>query len=374
MKILQFGKFYPPEIGGIETVMFDITEQLNSNGFSCDVLCSSPIYKDETHKIKNYTVFRTKSFGKLFSTSITPKMIFKLREIICDYDIVHIHLPDPMANLALFCANKSGVKVIIHWHSDIINQKLLLKLYTPLQNWLLNRADAVIATTPNYITSSEFLNTYKHKCVAIPIGIDGDKLTYTNTEVESIRGLYRNKHIIFALGRLAYYKGFSYLVESAKYLSDDFVLLIGGSGDLHDDLQRLIHQNKLGEKVKLIGRIEDSVLGNYYQACDVFCLPSIVKTEAFGVVQIEAMSFGRPVVATKIEGSGVSWVNQHEVTGLNVIPKCPHSLAKAFQSILFSNDKYRSYSKNALERFQMHFKREQMASEILKVYSTVMKI
>ena len=128
MKILQLGKFYPPSIGGIQLVMYDITETINKNkDIECDVLCSNDVNLYTEEVINNYRVFRTKTFGTYFATSATPQMIFKLRNIISEYDIIHLHLPDPMANLALFFANTKNKKVILHWHSDIIKQKYIKK-------------------------------------------------------------------------------------------------------------------------------------------------------------------------------------------------------------------------------------------------------
>lgn len=368
MKILQLGKFYPPNIGGIETVMFDITELLNTKNIKCDVLCSNDTYKYSEEIINNYTVYRTKTFGKYFSTSITPQMIWKLKEIVNNYDIIHVHLPDPMASLALFFINPRKQKIVLHWHSDIIKQKFLLKLYEPLQNWLMKKSDVIIATTPKYMQESKYLQKHKNKCVSIPIGIDSDRLQYIDEEINSLKKIYNKKHIIFSLGRLAYYKGFKYLIESAKYLSDDFIILIGGNGELKSELEDFIKKERLENKVKLLGRIEDNKLGNYYKLCDIFCLPSIIKSEAFGVVQIEAMSFGKPIVATSIEGSGVDWVNKHKISGVNVEVKNAKSLAIAFETIMVDNETYDFYSKNAIDRFNTYFKRENMVDKIIKVY------
>lgn len=368
MKILQFGKFYPPNIGGIETVVYDVTEVLNSQGIQCDVLCSNDKNEYREDKINGYTVYRTPSYGIYFSTSITPYMIKKLREIINNYDIVHVHLPDPMANLALFFSNLKNTKIILHWHSDIIKQKLLLQLYRPLQNWLLNRADKIIATTPKYIEESSALNKYKEKCVSIPIGIDAERLIWQDKKVHEIKNTYQNKKIIFSLGRLAYYKGFEYLIDSANYLDDDFVILIGGSGELKCSLEEKIKNENLNGKVFLLGRIENEDLGSFYKACDLFCLPSIVKSEAFGVVQIEAMSFGKPIVATKISGSGVDWVNKDSVTGINVDIKNSEQLALAFKKILVNQKLYKELSQNSLFRFNKLFLREKMVESIYALY------
>jgi len=371
MKVLQLGKFYPPDIGGIETVIYDITELLNQKGIKCDVLCSNSarIYKEEL--INGYKVFRTKSYGKIFSTSVSPQMIFKLREIIGNYDIIHIHFPDPLANIALMLSQHKNKKIVLHWHSDIIKQKKLLYFYYPFQEWLLKRADKIIATTPKYIEGSQYLQRYKYKTVAIPIGIDKKRLKTDEFLVNKIKSKYQNRKIIFSLGRLTYYKGFEFLIKAAKYLNKESVVLIGGQGELKDQLIKLIKNNNLQNKVYLLGKIPYNELGSYYAACDVFCLPSIARSEAFGIVQIEAMSFAKPVVATKIPGSGVDWVNVDKVTGINVKPANEEELAKGINQILTDNNLYKKYACNALRRFEKYFTRTKMCNDIIKIYNSL---
>jgi len=366
MRVLQLGKYYPPDIGGIEKVMYDITEALNEKNIKCDVLCSNSINEYKEEIINGYKIYRTKSYGKFASTSITPQMIFKLREIISDYDIIHVHFPDPMANIALMLSNHKNKKIILHWHSDIIKQKNLLKLYLPFQNWLLKRADAIIATTPKYIEESKYLQKYKEKCVSIPIGID--KIKSNKNEILKIKNRYSNKKIIFSLGRLIYYKGFEYLIKAAQYLDNEYVILIGGTGHLKDILKKIIIKNNLENKVKLLGRIKDEEKGNYYEACDVFCLSSIEKSEAFGIVQIEAMSFGKPIIATKIKGSGVDWVNENGITGINVESKNSKAIAEAIKFLTNNKEIYNQFSYNAKYRFQKIFTKEKMIDSIINLY------
>ncbi len=181
------------------------------------------------------------------------------------------------------------------------------------------------------------------------------------------------KKIIFSLGRLVYYKGFEYLIDSAKYLSEDYIILIGGIGPLYKELDNKIKLLKLENKVKLLGRIEDNDLGNYYEACDIYSLSSIVKSEAFGIVQIEAMSFSKPVIATKIKGSGVDWVNKHKESGINVNPKNGEELANAIKKIISNHNLYKKYSQGAKNRFEENFNREIMVESIYKLYSELLK-
>ena len=365
-KVLQLGKFYPPDIGGIESVMQDICDGINARGLICDVLCSSSSYNFSYEILDSRArIYRTKSFGKLASTSITPQMIFTLQKLIKAYDIIHLHLPDPMANLALFLSDIREKIIILHWHSDIIKQKYLLKLYSPLQSWLLQRAHSIIATSPKYALESAFLHPYRDKCVSIPIGIDDIapsplESTLPQHPAQSKRG---EKKIIFALGRLAQNKGFTYLIQSAQYLPDEYEIHIGGDGALHSKLEALINEHKLSHKVKLLGRITRDKLARHYQQCHIFVLPSI--QESYGVVLLEAMSFGKPIISTKLSPSGSDYVNAHNVSGLVVPPRDPAAIAQAISEI---ERDYERFSRDARARFLQLFTSEKMLDSIYELY------
>lgn len=217
------------------------------------------------------------------------------------------------------------------------------------------------------------MKNFQNKISVIPIGIDNSYLNVSLETVVNIKNLYKNKKIVFSLGRLTDYKGYKYLVEAAKELDDDCIVLIGGSGELKDELTNLVKENDLDDKVKFIGRVSDDDLGNYYRAADLFCLPSWNRTEAFGIVLLEAMSSGLPIVACDIEGSGVPWVNLDEITGYNV-PVCdPHSLATAIRKILKNPDLRKQFSNNCIERYKTQFDLKVMVDSVKSLYLTLDK-
>ncbi|RZJ31364.1 MAG: glycosyltransferase, partial [Chryseobacterium sp.] len=289
-----------------------------------------------------------------------------------DYDIIHIHHPDPMATIALFFSGYKG-KVILHWHSDILTQKYLLKLFRPLQTWMLKRSDLILGTTPVYTEYSKDLTRYKNKIETLPIGVLDQSAKYNIAFYEKIKSQYQDKKVIFSLGRLVPYKGFEYLIKSAKYLDDSYVILIGGKGVLQNSLKHLIEKENLSDKVKLLGYLDDEISYSYFKLCDVFCLSSIEKTEAFAIVQIEAMSFSKPIVATNIAESGVSWVNLHNETGLNVKTKDPESLANAIKAIIGDRSAYQRYAEASLRRFRKEFSRNKMAERAIEFYKNLLK-
>ena len=368
MHILQLGKFYPLR-GGVEKVAYDLTEGLPAYGMACDMLCAASAGKGGVTTIRpDARLITCRTWKKVAATMIAPTMITTLQRIKQDYDIVHVHHPDPMACLALYLSGYKG-KVAVHWHSDIQKQHLLLWLYRPLQNWLIKRAEKIIGTTPVYLTGSPFLRHTQAKTLCIPIGVD--PIQPDPAKVSAIQKRYAGKKIIFSLGRLVHYKGFENLIEAATLLGDDYVVLIGGTGPLSGKLQAQIQRSGLQQKVHLLGYLTDEERQAHYGACSVFCLCSIQKTEAFGIVQIEAMSCGKPVIATNIPQSGVSWVNAHGVSGLNVLPGNAAELANAIETVTKDEKDYKLYAQKARDRYESLFTKEQMIEKCLNLYKLV---
>lgn len=366
LRVLQLGKFYPVR-GGVEKVAYDLMVGLSERHIGCDMMCAASQGRSRILNINEYAnIICCHTWMKLAATMISPAMIFSLWKRCRQYDVIQIHHPDPMACLALFISGYKG-KVILHWHSDIQKQKFLLNLYKPLQSWLLRRADMVVGTSPVYLAESPFLRGVQDKSVCLPIGVEPMKPDAV--AVEAMRRKYAGKKIVFSLGRLVAYKGYTHLVSAAKYLGDDYVVLIGGTGALMDDLQRQIESLGLQEKVKLLGRVSDEDLPAYYGACDVFCMSSVQKTEAFGIVMIEAMSCGKPVIATNIPESGVAWVNAHGVSGLNVTPGNGRELADAIAAVVEDKEKYQKYAEGAEKRYWEMFTKEHMIDKCLKLYN-----
>lgn len=371
MKILHLGKFYAPFFGGIERVNYDIVESLNcETDFQLDELCFCHNVNSNEKWETSYKLIRVPIRGIKFSMPI-PKGYFRIyKNLRNSYDIVHIHVPNPLALLAplLFPGRP---KIIVHWHSDILKQKFLVKFLVPFQNMLLKKATKIIATSKNYAYNSDVILPFKDKVEIVPIGIDTDYLTTNPEDIKEIRNTYKGKKIILSIGRLTYYKGFSFLIEAAQNIPDDSIILIGGSGELRNTLEEQIKELGVENKVKLIGRISDSMIGAYFEAADLFCLPSQFKTEAFGVVLIEALSKGLPIVACDIPGSGVPWVNQNNVTGFNVPINNSLAISNKITEILSSPDLQEKFSKNAKERYESLFTKKVMVKKIADIYREI---
>ncbi|MCS6983560.1 MAG: glycosyltransferase [Leptospiraceae bacterium] len=372
-RVLQMGKFYPVR-GGVEHVMLLLSYGLHKKRVRVDVLTVSNKEGDanKTERVFDggVRIFLAHRLFSFLSVKFSLDLLFLARRLVKHYPLVHIHHPDPMAALALFLARaKKKQKIILHYHSDIVRQRLFMPLYYPLLSYLLRQSDVIITTSPIYRDSSPYLKGYRDKIKVIPIGIA--PLEEDKKLVRQIRKNFAQKKIILSVGRLIYYKGVEYLIVAAKYLPPNCVVIIIGEGPLFVEYQDLIKKEDLENKVFLLGRLEQKELASYYAACDLFCLPSVEKSEAFGIAQVEAMSFGKPVVATNIEGSGVPWVNEHGITGLNVEPRNPQQLARAIVEILEDKKKYDTYARNAKKRYNELFTLEKMTQDVLKIYREV---
>lgn len=357
-------------------MMWDLTKGLSRKGIDCDMLCA--VLMDNVDRVTAFAPHRkweeqviefnehgqcicVAAKRKMAATMISPAMVWWLRRHKGEYDIIHIHHPDPMACLALKLSGFKG-KVVLHWHSDILKQQGLLKFYEPLQNWLVRRADIIVGTTPVYAKESPYLKAVQDKVTYLPIGIE-DNLANPDRKTGG-----KDVKVAFSLGRLVEYKGYEYLVEAAKYLPDGYEVHIGGSGPLREEIETQIIDAGLEKKVKLLGHIPDDDVAAVYNSCDVFVLSSVMKTEAFGIVQIEAMSCGKPVVATHIPGSGVDWVNADGVSGLNVPARDPKALASAIVSICSDEERYERYCKDSRARYESLFSFDGMIDGALGIY------
>jgi glycosyltransferase involved in cell wall biosynthesis len=294
-----------------------------------------------------------------------------LNEIITDFkpDIIIFHYPNPfVASFLLKILKHHGeIKFVVYWHLDIIRQKLLKVFFHRQNQKLLKRADRVIATSPNYIEGSKWLQTVADKCTVIPNCINLERMNVdfkTEQRAAQIKADYAGKAICIAVGRHTKYKGLKYLIEASKYLDDNFIVLIGGEGELTESLKAEAKDDK---KVVFLGKLHNEDLVSYYLASDIFAFPSITKNEAFGIALAEAMYFGKPAVTFTIPGSGVNYVNLNGVTGI----ECPNSDSKAFADAIkkLANDEAlrKQYGEAGRQRVQELFTYSKFKENIEKL-------
>ncbi len=371
MQILQFSKFYPPVQGGIETVALELTEGLNARGLRTDVLCADLGPRTVVEQRQGYTVERAGSLGKLLSTSMSPALAWRYLRTHARYDVVHVHLPNPMANLALWLA-RSDARIVVHWHSDIVNQPRALRLYLPLQDWLLRRADAIIATSEAYAAHSPWLRPYLDKVRVVPLGLRAPRPSPDHARIAAAAQAIRQRHggrpIVFALGRMAVYKGFETLIQAAPMLHRDAQIIVGGGGELLETHRLGVKAAGMGHRIRFVGELAADDVAAHLAAADVFCLPSRSRAEAFGMVLLEAMAASLPIVASDIPGSGVSWVNVEGSTGYNVRVADPRALADAVNALLDDPALAARMGAAGRRRLDEVFTEQQMVERTLAVY------
>lgn len=372
MRTLQLTKFYPPVRGGIESVSYELVTGLNARGIATDVLCAhtEPRTLRETGA-SGESIVRAASFGRVLSTSMAPMLIRELQRVHARYDVIHVQLPDPMSNLALWFA-RPRARLVLHWQSDVVNQKRALKLYEPLQRWMLDRADAIVASSEAYARASPWLAPHAHKVSAIPLGIL-DPPQAPDSAVQALRTRYAGRRLVFALGRMTYYKGFDVLIDAAAQLDPGTMVSVGGGGELLDTYRAEVQRRGLGDRIEFLGPLGVDQALALFRACDVFCLPSIVRAEAFGVVLLEAMAASRPVVTTDIPGSGVPWVNAHGETGINVPVRDPTALANALRGLLADDSMRNRMGRAARMRYLSHFTADRMVDATVALYRRLLE-
>ncbi len=231
---------------------------------------------------------------------------------------------------------------------------------------MIARAERIIATSNNYVEGSKWLNQVKDKCYVVPNCINIDRLQINEDVIKEENRIEKDnegKLICLAIGRHTEYKGFSYLINASKYLDDRFRIYIAGKGELTRQLKRVAADDS---KIKFLGQISDAELKGYFTAMDIFCFSSITKNEAFGIALAEAMYFGKPSVTFTIQGSGVNYVNLHEVTGIEVPNKDVKAYANALIRLADNPEIRKEYGVAAKQRVIENFLDSQYKDNIIK--------
>lgn len=371
MRILHIYKdYYPPVVGGIEGHLNLLATRLSERGHDVHVLVSNDKPRLLVENIEGVRVTLAPQFGRFFSAPLNysyPKWIRRLGK---KCDILHFHLPNPTATIGY---QISGLKkpYIVTYHADITRQKRLNAAYGNSLKWFLHNANQIIATSDNYVRSSNVLSLFRDKCSVIPLGINSARFSANPTLMVRARAL-RSRYdlpIILFVGRFRHYKGLSTLIDAMK--SVPAVLLLIGKGPLEAELKQQAVQTGIISRIMFLGELSDDEVNAYFHACDVFTLPATKRSEAFGIVQLEAMACGKPVVSTEL-GTGTSFVNCHGVTGLVVSPNDVLALSKALNELIAHPEKRIIFGQNGLKRVRERFSVGRMVEATLSVYKAVL--
>ena len=364
IRILEVNKAYYPHVGGIESLVRQYSEKLSEieNTETEVLVCRENIGKTFSERINGIHVTRAGSLGTYFSCPVSFSFIKLFKQMSRSADVVHIHMPFPLADLAVLLSGYKG-RVVISWHSDIVRQKKLMFFYKPIMKKLLDRADCIITATQGHISGSDYLPEYRNKCVVIPYGINPEEyLSVKRVPILTEKCTYKGSIKVFFTGRLVYYKGVDVLIRAFSKVKN-CELFIAGTGELEEKLKELVKRKNIDDIVHFVGFLPDEQLRQAYADCDIFVLPSVAKSEAFGIVQLEAMVYGKPVINTRLD-SGVPYVSIHGRTGFTVKPSSPAQLAKAL-NILAQNKKLREkFGRNAFLRVEKYFNEKNIIEKL----------
>lgn len=315
-------------------------------------------------------IHMVKCIGSVAFVPIAPAFFKHLKRCIKAFkpDIVHLHIPNASAFLILLLPSMRHIPWVIQWQAEVPKQakhpciRLLYPVYRLLENALLKRAKRIITTSQTYLNSSHTLKAFTHKCMTIPLGIE------STPQHESTETHRRNSELrLLTVGRLSYYKGMDVLIRA---LADapEATLTIVGDGDQREALLKLTETLNLGDRVRFLGRVDDGALLAEYAKCDVFCLPSIERSEAFGLVLLEAMREGKPVLASNLPGSGMIEVVEDGVTGELIEPGNPAAWTKAIVAMSSQPEQRAQMGVASRTRFETHYTADTMRQRLADLY------
>jgi glycosyltransferase involved in cell wall biosynthesis len=369
-EILHVYKDYWPVLGGIENHIKLLAERQAAAGHAVTVLVTNTSRQTTIEERNGVQIIRASRLATVASTPLSldlPRLLRQQRP-----DITHLHFPYPLGEMAQFLLGR-GRRTVITYHSDVVRQQAILRFYRPWMMRALRAADRVIATTPTYIDSSVVLSRLRaldsDKVVVVPFGIEQQPFRSVGHDAAlRLRKRLGGGPLLLFVGVLRYYKGLSYLLSAMVDIPAKLVIV--GAGPEDEALRAQATALDLDERVHFAGRIPDEDLPLYYSAADIFVLPACARSEAFGLVQVEAMAAGLPVVSTEL-GTGVSYVNRHDESGLVVAPRDPAALASAINSLLADDALRARLAAGALARADL-FDVERMVANLERVYDEVL--
>ncbi len=374
MNLLHLYKDYSPVKGGIENHIKTLAEAQTARGHTVSVLVTSQDGHTHTELLNGVRVIFAARQATLSSTPISlalPGLLAHERP-----DIAHLQFPYPWGELAHLIAGRAR-HTVITYHSDIVRQKYLRLLYAPFMQTVLQRAEALIATSPNYIRSSPVLSRWRSKCHVVPLGIDParflnvDERVTWQTRVELLAGAPADTLLLLSVGLLRYYKGLTFLLQALP-AAPRTRLAIVGAGPMEAELKALTSALNLNDRVRFLGAISEEALPAHYTACDIFVFPSVERSEAYGLVQLEAMFAGKPIVATEL-GTGTSFITQDGVTGLVAPPRQPGQLAAALNRLIANPALRAQLGAAGRERALREFTAEMMVERMETIYQHVLR-
>ncbi|MFK0729844.1 MAG: glycosyltransferase [Gloeotrichia echinulata GP01] len=380
-RIIHLSKYYPPDRGGIETHVQTLAQTQAALGAKVHVFCVNGFDKQgnlskQTKTVNeidgNVQVTRLGRIGSFARFDICPELQKTLCQVVKKPNtLLHLHTPNPTMLIALTTLNKRVPLVITH-HSDVIKQKVLKYLMRPFESLIYSQSSQVLTTSSLYIEGSKFLRFYRHKLSALPLGLEFYNYFQPNQTALAFSSSLKEKYqgpIWLAVGRLVYYKALHIAIEALSWVPG--TLIVVGVGPLEQELKTLAQKLGVEDRIVWLGYVNEDELIGAYHAATALWFPSNVRSEGFGLVQVEAMASGCPVINTNIPGSGVPWVSRHEQEGLTVPINDPIALAKAAKRLLNEPDLLNRLVTGSRRRSE-YFNHVTMAQQSFEFYEEVL--
>ena len=369
MRVLHFYKtFFPDTTGGIEQVINQIARGANKLGVKTEVLSLTPDRVARTIEIDGYLAHRARLDLQIASTGFSASAFVRFSQLAKKADVIHYHFPWPFMDVVHF-ATRVKKPTVVTYHSDIIRQKQLLKLYRPLKRRFLASVDRIVATSPNYLATSDVLEKFSGKVSVIPIGLD--KESYPQPAPGRLahwRKQLGQKFFLF-VGVLRYYKGLHILVEAAQ--GTDYPIVIVGAGPIEQELKAQAAQLGL-RNIHFLGHLPDEDKVALLTLCCGVVFPSHLRSEAFGISLLEGAMYGKPMISSEI-GTGTTFINIGDETGLVVPPSDPAALRQAMRSLWENPDEAVEMGRRAEARYWKHFTAEQMVKSYVDLYGDLVR-
>ncbi|MEP2944614.1 MAG: glycosyltransferase [Lentilitoribacter sp.] len=369
MRVLHVYKTsFPTTVGGIEVFIDTLSNQTHDLGVQNTVLSLATVEKTTEVIVNDYKVILAKEDLFIASTGFSLSAFKEYRKQAKLADIIHFHFPNPFGDF-LYLFSKKDKPCIVTYHSDIIKQKRLLKIYQPVMNMFLRRMKKIVATSPKYLASSDVLQHHRGKVDIIPIGIIEPKITPKIKQcISEWKSKLPTKFFLF-VGELRYYKGLKTAIKSAA--ESGLPLIIAGKGG--DEVELKQYANELGAKnISFLGFISDNDKWALLSLCYCFVMPSHLRSEAFGISLLEAAAMGKPMISCEI-GTGTSYVNIDQKTGVVVKPNSVEALTMAMSNIYENEHNTQIFGKAALLRYHQLFSAETQAQKYHKIYCELIK-
>lgn len=369
LKVLHFYKTYHPDtFGGVEQVIFQLSETVSGHDIAVTTLTLSPRGNIDDGKVGSHSAYYSKTSFEVASTPFSFNAIKKFKILAEQADIIHYHFPYPFMDILHFI---SGIRKpsIVSYHSDIVKQKLALKIYSPLMNKFLSSVDYIVASSPNYLASSSTLQKFSSKVKVIPYGLDKNLYPSVNAEkLDYWRERLGGRFFLF-IGAFRYYKGLDVLLNAMEGI--DYPLAIVGIGSLESELRKQAEDLKL-KNTHFLGLLSEEDKIALLQLCCGVVFPSHLRSEAFGITLLEGAMYAKPLISCEI-GTGTTYINIDGETGIVVPPDDSDALKKAMETLWGNPSLAKEYGENAFARFNHLFTSERMGQSYLELYYEVMK-